>query len=89
MTTSMKLMHLFKLLSRPKFLFGNERNHRYVFFLLEVFNNSIQYQYEGTQTALSIKVQLTAYLLIQLKRKLSLDLRNDTKQGCLFPPSFD
>jgi len=47
MVTSNKLMHLFKLLSRPRFLFANERNHRYVFFLLEVFNNFIQYQYEG------------------------------------------
>jgi len=36
MVTSNKLMHLFKLLSRPRFLFANERNHRYVFFLLEV-----------------------------------------------------
>jgi hypothetical protein len=47
MVTSIKLMNLFKLLSRPKFLFANERNYRYVFFLLEVFNNCIQYQYEG------------------------------------------
>jgi len=47
MVTSIKLMNLFKLLSRPKFLFASERNHRYVFFLLELFNNCIQYQYEG------------------------------------------
>jgi hypothetical protein len=47
MVTSNKLMHLFKLLSRPRFLFANERNHRYIFFLLNVFNNFIQYQYEG------------------------------------------
>lgn len=36
MVTSNKLMHLFKLLSRPRFLFANERNHRYIFFLLNV-----------------------------------------------------
>jgi len=47
MITSIKLMNLFRLLSRPKFLFAAERNHRYVFFLLEFFNNCVQYQYEG------------------------------------------
>jgi len=47
MITCSRLISLFKTLSRPNFLFENEKNHRYVFFLLETFNNCIQYQYEG------------------------------------------
>eukprot|EP00005_Dracoamoeba_jomungandri_P002730 CAMPEP_0174260198 /NCGR_PEP_ID=MMETSP0439-20130205/9211_1 /TAXON_ID=0 /ORGANISM="Stereomyxa ramosa, Strain Chinc5" /LENGTH=781 /DNA_ID=CAMNT_0015344391 /DNA_START=28 /DNA_END=2370 /DNA_ORIENTATION=+ len=47
MVTSVKLMNLFKNLSRKKFLFANPRNYRYLFFMMEIFNNCIQYQYEG------------------------------------------
>eukprot|EP01121_Diplochlamys_sp_Union-15-3_P011971 TRINITY_DN3522_c0_g1_i1.p1 TRINITY_DN3522_c0_g1~~TRINITY_DN3522_c0_g1_i1.p1 ORF type:complete len:876 (-),score=148.76 TRINITY_DN3522_c0_g1_i1:16-2643(-) len=47
MVSSLKLLKLFDSLTRPQFLFFKERNHRYVFFLLEFFNNIIQYQYEG------------------------------------------
>jgi len=47
MVTCMKLMNLFKLLSTQKFLFEKPKNNRYAFFLLEVFNNCIQYQYAG------------------------------------------
>ncbi len=43
----MNLLKLFELLARPAFVFANERNHRYLFFLLETFNNLIQYQYAG------------------------------------------
>jgi hypothetical protein len=44
---SSKVVQLFDMLSKDKFLFANERNHRYVFFLLEACNNLVQYQYEG------------------------------------------
>jgi len=47
MVATLSLMRLFDKYSRPKFLFSNDRNHRFVFFLLETFNNLIQYQYEG------------------------------------------
>jgi len=47
MITCIKLTKLFELLSESNFVFANERNHRYLFFLLETFNNFIQYQYAG------------------------------------------
>jgi hypothetical protein len=47
LVTAMRLLKLFGSLSRRSFLLQRERNHRYVFFLLEAFNNLLQYQYEG------------------------------------------
>lgn len=47
LVTSMRLLKLFGSLSRKGFLLQREKNHRYVFFLLETFNNLVQYQYEG------------------------------------------
>jgi hypothetical protein len=44
---SSKLLQLFDMFSKPKFLFAAPRNHRHCAFLLEAFNNIIQYQYEG------------------------------------------
>ena len=35
------------LFSTPWFLFSNPTNHHLVFFLLEMFNNIIQYQFDG------------------------------------------
>lgn len=45
--TSQKLLVLFSSLSREKFLYEEENNYRYMFFMLEIFNNILQYQYEG------------------------------------------
>jgi len=47
MVTCTKLIKLFVVFSQTKYLFANERNHACVAFLLEAFNNIIQYQYEG------------------------------------------
>lgn len=47
MVACIRLLNLFENMSRPKFLFSAEQNPRYLFFLLEAFNNIIQYQYEG------------------------------------------
>ena len=44
-----KLVHLFEVFSSPRFLFAAEDNHHLMFFLLEAFNNLIQYQFEGNQ----------------------------------------
>lgn len=44
-----KLVHLFEVFSSPRFMFACEDNHKLVFFLLEAFNNLIQYQFEGNQ----------------------------------------
>jgi hypothetical protein len=44
---SVKLVNLFHLFASPRFLYAGEGNYVYLSMLLEVFNNIIQYQYEG------------------------------------------
>lgn len=47
MVASIKLLHLLEAFSTPWFLFSSSSNHHLVFFLLEIFNNIIQYQFDG------------------------------------------
>ncbi|XP_053727616.1 protein HID1b isoform X2 [Synchiropus splendidus] len=47
MVAANKLLHLLEAFSSQWFLFSNMKNHHLVFFLLEVFNNIIQYQFDG------------------------------------------
>ncbi|XP_063917758.1 protein HID1 isoform X2 [Zophobas morio] len=47
MVASTKLLHLLEAFSTPWFLFSSSTNHHLVFFLLEIFNNIIQYQFDG------------------------------------------
>lgn len=47
MVASTKLLHLLEAFSTPWFLFSSPSNHHLVFFLLEIFNNIIQYQFDG------------------------------------------
>lgn len=47
MVSASKLMHLLEAFSTPWFLFANQTNYHLVFFLLEIFNNIIQYQFDG------------------------------------------
>nr|XP_022916431.1 protein HID1 [Onthophagus taurus] len=47
MVASTKLLHLLEAFSTPWFLFSSHSNHHLVFFLLEIFNNIIQYQFDG------------------------------------------
>lgn len=47
MVAANKLLHLLEAFSTPWFLFSAPQNHHLVFFLLEVFNNMIQYQFDG------------------------------------------
>lgn len=47
MVAANKLVHLLEAFSTPWFLFSSPNNHHLVFFLLEVFNNIIQYQFDG------------------------------------------
>ncbi|TMS36477.1 hypothetical protein L596_003632 [Steinernema carpocapsae] len=47
MTAANKLIHLVEAFSTSWFLFSTPTNHHLVFFLLEVFNNIIQYQFDG------------------------------------------
>jgi len=50
MVASTKLLHLLEAFSTPWFLYANSTNHHLVFFLLEVFNNIIQYQFDGNSS---------------------------------------
>ncbi|KAJ3071204.1 cell wall biogenesis protein, partial [Quaeritorhiza haematococci] len=45
--TANKLVSLFAAFSSPVFLLANESNHKRIFYLVEVFNNIIQYQITG------------------------------------------
>uniref|UniRef100_A0A671KLG0 Protein HID1-like n=1 Tax=Sinocyclocheilus anshuiensis TaxID=1608454 RepID=A0A671KLG0_9TELE len=47
MVAANKLLHLLEVFSSPWFLFCSPVNHHLVFFMLEVFNNIIQYQFDG------------------------------------------
>uniref|UniRef100_A0A4W5MS88 HID1 domain containing n=1 Tax=Hucho hucho TaxID=62062 RepID=A0A4W5MS88_9TELE len=47
MVTANKLLHLLEAFSTNWFLFSASQNHHLVFFLLEAFNNIIQYQFDG------------------------------------------
>jgi len=49
LVAAVKVVNLFELFSSPKFLFGGDQSHRHLALLLEVFNNVIQYQYNGNQ----------------------------------------
>ncbi|CAH0398166.1 unnamed protein product [Chilo suppressalis] len=47
MVAATKLLHLLEAFSTPWFLFSRPHHHHLVFFLLEMFNNMIQYQFDG------------------------------------------
>ncbi|CAL8274809.1 unnamed protein product [Lota lota] len=47
MVAANKLLHLLEAFSTSWFLFSSSQNHHLVFFLLEAFNNIIQYQFDG------------------------------------------
>ncbi|KFM70070.1 Protein hid-1-like protein, partial [Stegodyphus mimosarum] len=47
MVASTKLLHLLEAFSTPWYLYSSPTNHHLVFFLLEIFNNIIQYQFDG------------------------------------------
>ncbi|XP_024140717.1 protein HID1b [Oryzias melastigma] len=47
MVAANKLLHLLEAFSTPWFLLSAPQHHHLVFFLLEVFNNIIQYQFDG------------------------------------------
>lgn len=47
MVSTTKLLHLLEAFSTPWFLYSNQTNHHLIFFLLEIFNNIVQYQFDG------------------------------------------
>jgi hypothetical protein len=48
MPTSVKIVGLFESFSSKKFLYSAEKNYIYIDIILQIFNNLIQYQYEGS-----------------------------------------
>ena len=54
MISANKLVHLTEAFSRPWFLFSAPNNYQLVMFLLEVFNNIIQYQFDGESSLKTI-----------------------------------
>jgi hypothetical protein len=57
MVSAAKLVGLFELVSNPKFIRLKEHNHQYIFFLLELFNNVIQYVFCAVGLVVFIKVR--------------------------------
>ncbi|KAK7919184.1 hypothetical protein WMY93_010468 [Mugilogobius chulae] len=47
MVAASKLLHLLEAFSTPWFLFSSPQNNHLIFFLLEICNNIIQYQFDG------------------------------------------
>jgi len=47
LVASLKLINLYEIFSSKIFLLKNQNNNQYIFFLLDIFNNIIQYQYVG------------------------------------------
>lgn len=71
MVAANKLLHLLEAFSTTWFLFSAVQNHHLVFFLLEVFNNIIQYQFDGKKLLYSVGVRyfspIEHYVQIQKK----------------------
>ena len=65
MTAACKLMHLVEAFSTPWFLLANKTNHKLVFFLLEMLNNLVQYQFDGNSNL--------AYTMIRKRNVLALE----------------
>lgn len=49
LVAAVKMVNLFELFSSPKFLYSGEKAYKHLALLIEVFNNVIQYQYNGNQ----------------------------------------
>ena len=68
MVTSSKLIHLLEAFCTPWFLLSNSTNHHLVFFILEAFNNIIQYQFDGNPNLIYtiIRKRVIFYNLLNL-----------------------
>uniref|UniRef100_M4BPB3 HID1 domain-containing protein n=1 Tax=Hyaloperonospora arabidopsidis (strain Emoy2) TaxID=559515 RepID=M4BPB3_HYAAE len=80
MVSAVRLMRLFKLFAQPRYLFDNEANHHLIFFLLETFDNIIQYQYEGNQQVVYAMIQ-TKSVFYQLNDLQLPPIRAATSEG--------
>ena len=75
LAASVKLVNLFQVLSLPKFLLDSPDNHRYLFYLIEIFNNVVQYQFSGN-SSLVYCVLKRSYLFQELNQ-LNIEFPND------------
>jgi hypothetical protein len=80
MVSSTKLLHLLEAFSTQWFLFSNQTNHHLVFFLLEIFNNIIQYQFDGNSNLI--------YTIIR-KRNIFHSLANLPTDFCTIQKSLN
>lgn len=92
MVAANKLLHLLEAFSTPWFLFSVAQNHHLVFFLLEAFNNIIQYQFDGKPKLWNFYVcesSLSGFVHIPrpslLRRKLQPGLRHHPQAECVPP----
>lgn len=69
MVSSTKILHLLEAFSNPTFLFSNQTNYFLVFFLLEILNNIIQYQFDGNSSLVYtiIRKRLVFFNLLNLQ----------------------
>ena len=74
MTAACKLMHLVEAFSTPWFLLANKTNHNLVFFLLEMLNNLIQYQFDGNSNLAytMIRKQISQGIIKEAQNKSDL-----------------
>ncbi len=73
MVASTKLLHLIEAFSTHSFLFANDSNYYLVFFLLEILNNIIQYQFDGNSNLIYTIIR-KRYVFFNL-----LNLQSDQK----------
>uniref|UniRef100_A0A915HQG4 Uncharacterized protein n=1 Tax=Romanomermis culicivorax TaxID=13658 RepID=A0A915HQG4_ROMCU len=68
MVSANKLLHLLEAFSTPWFLYASQNNNHLIFFILEIFNNIIQYQFDGNSNLIYtiIRKRQVFYLLSNL-----------------------
>ncbi|KAL3095385.1 hypothetical protein niasHS_007484 [Heterodera schachtii] len=82
MVTANKLVHLVEAFSTPWFIFSTPTNHHLIFFLLEMFNNIIQYQFDGNSNLVYtiIRKRQVFYQLANLSSD-SVSIAQNLKKG--------
>ena len=83
MTAACKLLHLVEAFSTPWFLVSNPTNHNLVFFLLEMLNNLIQYQFDGNSNLMYtiIRKRTVFHQLTNLPSDYTSISKNVKKKG--------
>jgi hypothetical protein len=78
---SVKLLSLFEIFSSRRFLLRSAGAHQYLGFLLDVFNNLIQYQYEGSLHLIYAIVRRKARFEALVNLELDADEAAAAKKG--------